>query len=52
LIRLLTGTFARVWLARLAKPRPEECHKVFALKVLKKIDGMRQQASALTEHLN
>ena len=43
MIRLLAGTFARVWLARLANPRPEECNKVFALKVLKKIDGMRSK---------
>ena len=39
-MRLFVGTFARVWLARLAKSRPEERNKVFALKVLKKIDGM------------
>ncbi len=35
-----TGTFARVWLARLANPKHEDRNKVFALKVLRKVDGM------------
>jgi protein kinase A len=35
-----TGTFARVWLTRLANPRHEDRNKVFALKVLRKVDGM------------
>lgn len=35
------GTFARVWLTRLANPKEEDKHKVFALKVLRKVDGMR-----------
>ena len=34
-----TGTFARVWLVRLANPRPEDREKVFALKVLRKVEG-------------
>ncbi|KAK5010369.1 hypothetical protein LTR28_010288 [Elasticomyces elasticus] len=34
-----TGTFARVWLARLKKPRSGDANKVFALKVLRKVDG-------------
>ena len=34
------GTFARVWLVRLANPRPEDRDKVFALKVLRKVDGI------------
>jgi hypothetical protein len=33
------GTFARVWLVRLANARPEDRDKVFALKVLRKVDG-------------
>lgn len=36
---LLTGTFARVWLARMANSRQEDRNKVFALKVLRKVDG-------------
>jgi hypothetical protein len=35
-----SGTFARVWLAKLAKPKDdEEKKKVFALKVLRKVEG-------------
>lgn len=34
-----TGTFARVWLARFANPKNQDTNKVFALKVLKKVDG-------------
>ena len=33
------GTFARVWLARLAQPADEDKDKVFALKILRKTDG-------------
>ena len=33
------GTFARVWLARLANPMHEDKDKVFALKILRKVDG-------------
>jgi hypothetical protein len=33
------GTFARVWLARLANPKKEDDSKVFALKILRKVDG-------------
>jgi hypothetical protein len=34
------GTFARVWLTRLSYPKHEDRNKVFALKVLRKVDGM------------
>jgi protein kinase A len=34
-----TGTFARVWLVRLAQPAHEDRNKVFALKVLRKAEG-------------
>lgn len=33
------GTFARVWLARLANASKEDRDKVFALKILRKIDS-------------
>ena len=33
------GTFARVWLARLANPKQDDDSKVFALKILRKVDG-------------
>lgn len=33
------GTFARVWLVRLANPGPEDRNKLFALKVLRKVQG-------------
>ncbi|OCT54676.1 Serine/threonine-protein kinase sgk-1 [Cladophialophora carrionii] len=36
-----TGTFARVWLCRFANPHPEDRNKVFALKVLKKVDVIK-----------
>ncbi|KAL9086073.1 MAG: hypothetical protein Q9165_007285 [Trypethelium subeluteriae] len=36
-----TGTFARVWLARLANPKQEDDSKVFALKILRKVDVIR-----------
>ncbi|MCJ1286867.1 serine/threonine protein kinase, AGC [Xylographa opegraphella] len=36
-----TGTFARVWLARLAKPADEDKDKVFALKILRKTDVIK-----------
>ena len=39
LITCFSGTFARVWLARLAKPSKEDQDKVFALKILRKIDS-------------
>lgn len=35
------GTFAKVWLAKLAKPGNGDGETVFALKVLKKMDGER-----------
>lgn len=34
-----TGTFARVWLVRLANPADEDRDKLFALKVLRKAEG-------------
>jgi protein kinase A len=36
-----TGTFARVWLVRLRDPRPGDEDKVFALKMLRKVDVIR-----------
>ena len=35
------GTFARVWLVRLTNAREADQNKVFALKILRKVDGMR-----------
>jgi serine/threonine protein kinase len=40
-----TGTFARVWLVRLANPKEEDRDKVFALKVLRKVEGSHQSYS-------
>jgi protein kinase A len=34
-----TGTFARVWMVKLANPKEEDREKVFALKVLRKSEG-------------
>ena len=39
LILGIIGTFARVWLVRLADPAEEDRDKVFALKVLWKVEG-------------
>lgn len=36
-----TGTFARVWLVRLSNPSKEDRDKVFALKVLRKVEVIR-----------
>ena len=36
---LHSGTFARVWLARFENPRLEDRNKIYALKVLRKVDG-------------
>ncbi|KAF2454022.1 kinase-like domain-containing protein [Lineolata rhizophorae] len=36
-----TGTFARVWLARLSARENKEANKVFALKILRKADVIR-----------
>ena len=36
-----TGTFARVWLCRLVNPAPAYRDRVFALKVLKKVDVIK-----------
>ena len=35
-----TGTFARVWLVRLRNAPDGDGDKVFALKILRKVDGM------------
>ena len=35
----ISGTFARVWLVRLANPAEADRQKVFALKVLRKVEG-------------
>ena len=40
----LPGTFARVWLAEVTKPGSKDEEKVFALKVLRKADGMLSQS--------
>jgi hypothetical protein len=39
LISGAVGTFARVWLVRLANPAEEDRDKVYALKVLRKVEG-------------
>ena len=39
--RRRAGTFARVWLCRFANPHPQDRDKVFALKVLKKVDVIK-----------
>jgi hypothetical protein len=41
------GTFARVWLVRLANPAPEDRDKVFALKVLRKVEGRLMQQKGI-----
>lgn len=50
LVRTLgTGTFARVWLVRLANPAEEDRDKVFALKVLRKVDVIKLKQ---VDHVN
>lgn len=50
LVRTLgTGTFARVWLVRLADPAPEDRDKVFALKVLRKVEVIKLKQ---VDHVN
>jgi len=50
LVRTLgTGTFARVWLARFADAGPEDRDKVFALKVLRKVDVIKLKQ---VDHVN
>ncbi|KAL2062392.1 hypothetical protein VTL71DRAFT_6658 [Oculimacula yallundae] len=50
LVRTLgTGTFARVWLVRLAKPAEEDRDKVYALKVLRKVDVIKLKQ---VDHVN
>jgi hypothetical protein len=46
IVLISIGTFARVWLVRLANPRPEDRDKVFALKVLRKVEGRNLPANA------
>lgn len=53
-----TGTFARVWLARLAASSKQDKDKVFALKILRKVDSKHlptcqgpSTQSRLTAHL-
>jgi serine/threonine protein kinase len=36
-----TGTFARVWLTKLANRKDKDSNKVFALKILRKVDVIR-----------
>ena len=36
-----TGTFARVWLAKIANRKEKDTNKVFALKILRKVDVIR-----------
>lgn len=50
LVRTLgTGTFARVWLVKLANPAPEDKDKVFALKVLRKVEVIKLKQ---VDHVN
>ncbi|KAE8454456.1 hypothetical protein EG329_000079 [Mollisiaceae sp. DMI_Dod_QoI] len=50
LVRTLgTGTFARVWLVRLANPAEEDRDKVFALKVLRKVEVIKLKQ---VDHVN
>lgn len=37
----ISGTFARVWLVKLANPAEADRQKVFALKVLRKVEGKK-----------
>jgi protein kinase A len=37
---LQSGTFARVWLVRLKDASKDDYDKVFALKILRKVDGV------------
>jgi hypothetical protein len=43
----MLGTFARVWLVRLKDAKPGDENKVFALKILRKVDGMRPPLSTV-----
>lgn len=43
-----TGTFARVWLVRLKDAKPGDENKVFALKILRKVDGMHAPQQVTT----
>lgn len=44
---LMLGTFARVWLVRVKNARNGDESKVFALKILRKVDGMRASPSSV-----
>ena len=46
-----TGTFARVWLARLASSPKQDKDKVFALKVLRKVDSKQPSSFDIPEPL-
>jgi len=43
-LRETLGTFARVWLVKLRTPVVEDQDKVFALKVLRKVDSKQTEA--------
>ncbi|KAG9234105.1 camp-dependent protein kinase A [Amylocarpus encephaloides] len=50
LVRTLgTGTFARVWLVRLSNPAEQDRDKVFALKVLRKVEVIKLKQ---VDHVN
>jgi len=50
LVRTLgTGTFARVWLVKLKNPAPEDLDKVYALKVLRKVEVIKLKQ---VDHVN
>lgn len=44
------GTFARVWLVRLKDAQSGDENKVFALKILRKVDGMLRPVRLLLNH--
>lgn len=46
----MLGTFARVWLVRLRDARDGDENTVFALKILRKVDGMRLLSSLTSPH--
>jgi len=51
LIGGLLGTFARVWLVKLKTPAEEDRDKVFALKVLRKVDGEQTEVYTSQMHV-
>ena len=46
-----TGTFARVWLARLTNSPKQDKDKVFALKILRKVDSKQLSSFDIPEPL-